>query len=470
MPDLSPQALASLKKAAALPPYVRTALEEAWRNGAPPPRGSVTVLDRFFMRLESAGRPLDRPIAEDFTGERSRSSFRLLMTALARFAPDIPLAEAGPERQRWDRLLNQSYGKKPKRVRPSTRIALPPEAWPQRWQEALPSLDKTWRGPTGPRKPLCAKTRENVVQAMGMLQASRLWSQERDHPTGEALDIEAIEIFLRYLHHQRKVSARTSADYIERVRILGRRGGLLSPEADAVCAEIIGALREEADEAPRQTERLRQFLGTFSLGDLLREAEGRVERSLSLPAHLAKAARLRREAVVLVLLVNTCDRQADLSSLRIGREIIRHEQGGWHIDLRQQKTGIRKELGPLWPLTSRLIDMHVLGGRPESFIADRLAGLQGCNLLSLAPDGFATHYPSAVLDRAFGIRAHLVRNLTTDLIRRERPDSAWAVQCMLGHGNETMQREYEINFRRDASVREWHGVLEEMLLQKSDAA
>ena len=47
-------------------------------------------------------------------------------------------------------------------------------------------------------------------------------------------------------------------------------------------------------------------------------------------------------------------------------------------------------------------------------------------------------------------------------MHRERPDSAWAVQAMLGHANKTMQREYETEFRRTASVREWHAALEEL--------
>lgn len=464
MPKPSFQAQASLRRAEAIPPFVAARLEEAYRAGRPPARGTITALDRFFAGLETAGRPVDRPNEEDFQREGARTGFRTLIAGLRRFAPEVPLAEAASVRRRWDKRLNDTYNKKPKKPRPSTRIAHPPEAWSEDWQAALPTLDRPWKGPDGKRHgPLEPRSRAHVVQAVGMLAAALDWARTCGVPAGAALDEDALEIFSRYLFHARATSARTSADYIERVRILGRRGGLFDRATDRLAAEIICALREETDDGViLKARRLQTFNESHTLADFIRRAEEKTAEAATLPGCSATAAKLRREAVVLAGLLNTADRQGDFSALRIGFEIERLPSGLWSIDLHQQKTDLRKTIGALWPLTSRLIDTHILGDRPPELLAARIADLNGCNLLSLSVKGFAVHYPSSVFEREFGITAHPLRSLICNLIRRERPDSAWAVQAMLGHANQTMQREYETEFRRTASGREWHAALEEL--------
>lgn len=466
---ISTQARASLARARALPPYVRSAIEAAYATGAPPARGTIPALDRFFSGLEAAGRPLDCPIAEDFSRERSRTAFRTLMEGLARFAPDVPLVEASTQRRDWDRELNAAYNAKPQRERAPRQVGLPPELWPRAWRAALPSLDRSWVAADGRRRPrLRPKTRESVLQAVGMLVASVHWARDNGVDTGPDLDVAAIEVFLRYMHHARGASTRTIADYLDRIRILGRRGALLSWEADAVCGEIIAALRDEAADEQAKAGKLRAFLRDFSLGDVVRRAEINMAEAARLPAHRAGAAKLRREAVVLMMLLNTCDRQGDLSHLRIGQELVRDREGAWTVDHEQSKSGIRKDL-PLWPLTCRMLDQHLLGGRPARFLEERVRELHGSNLFSLQQEAFDTHYPSSVMHRTFGIRAHLIRTLMTDMVRRERPDSAWIARVMLGHADETMQGTYQVEFRRDASFREWHAVIEEMAVE-SDAA
>lgn len=176
----------------------------------------------------------------------------------------------------------------------------------------------------------------------------------------------------------------------------------------------------------------------------------------------AQAARLHRKAVVFALLVNGSDRQGDLSCFRIGREIRRSAEGQWELDFRQAKTRRRKELGDLWPFTCRLLDTHVLGDRPAWQIADRVAELDGMNLLSLAPEGFDTYHPTALLKEEFGISGHLVRTLVTNLLRTEEPDASWAAQALLGHSHRFSQRAYQTDFRVSASVKAWQTSIEEI--------
>jgi hypothetical protein len=118
----------------------------------------------------------------------------------------------------------------------------------------------------------------------------------------------------------------------------------------------------------------------------------------------------------------------------------------WEVDLRQGKTGLRKDMGPLWPVSCALLDAHVLADRPPWTMADRLAELDGANLLSLSEREFGDAHVSTLLKEEFGIPAHLIRTLVCDEIRVRRPDAAWAAQAMLGHASEYMQREYRSDF------------------------
>ena len=170
-----------------------------------------------------------------------------------------------------------------------------------------------------------------------------------------------------------------------------------------------------------------------------------------LPGHRSEAAGLHRAALVLAVLVNGCDRQGDLSRWRIGREITRTE-AGWRPAFRQGKTGNGKDNGCLWPPVSAIIDAHVLGDRPAWRMEERLAELDGMNLLSLAAEPLDTYLASKILREEFGIGAHLVRTLATDFLRRHRPDAAWAVKMLLGHTSLTMQRAYQTDFREAAAV------------------
>ena len=119
----------------------------------------------------------------------------------------------------------------------------------------------------------------------------------------------------------------------------------------------------------------------------------------------------------------------------------------------------------MWPMTSDIIDAHVLADRPTWQLQPRLAELDGMNLLSLRKDGFDTYHPSALLREDFGISGHLVRTLITNLIRNQRPDAAWAVQALLGHSSRGMQGEYLTDFRTTASIRDYHASITDLSTQ-----
>nr|WP_309504397.1 hypothetical protein [uncultured Roseovarius sp.] len=444
-----------------VPQSVKTRFQEAFLKADPNPRGMPKALEKFYAHLETVGRSPDQVLPEDFEAlSSSRTGHRVLLSALRRFAPEVPLAAARPVSQKWDHWLNSTYNQKPKKPRISTRVALGPGEWPEAWRAPVPLLDQVIRIDGRRFSALAPKTRENVVQAMGMLGSARIWAMEQGVELDEAFSADLFEAFTRFMLLERKVSTRTVADYLERVQVFAKRGGLLEGIGAETLSELIGALREDAeDQEPGKRAKLRAFREKFTLADLLKRALTLAVEADNAPDGTAEAERKRRTALILALLVNTGDRRGDLSRLTIGEHLTRCEDGQWSIQLRQAKTGRRKDLGPLWRLTGAFIDAHILAGRPAWQIEDRVQALTGCNLLSLSETPFHSKFTTGVLRQEFGISGHLVRTLITDLIRTEHPDAAWAAQEMLGHSNRWMQSTYQSDFRATASIRKWHKLL-----------
>ncbi len=445
-------------------PHVPEAVKVRFRAGfmqKDQPSGLPKSLERFYAHLEAVGRSPAQVETEDFEAlSKSRSMHRALLAGLRWYAPDVPLAAARPISQKWDHWLNATYNQKPLKPKRSTQVGLAAEDWPEAWQDAIPLLDQVTRV-DGRRLPaLAPKTRDSVVQAVGMLAVANIWARKRGVELDGTLSPDLFESFTRFMLLEREVSARTVADYLERIRMLADRGQLLSSEARLTLTDLVGALREDAaDQEPGKRAALRSFREQFSLTDLVKRALALAVEADMAPDGTAEAERKRRIAVILALLVNTGDRQGDLSRLTIGEHVSRGEDGEWAIGLRQAKTGRSKDLGPLWALTGALIEAHILAGRPDWQIEDRVNDLNGCNLLSLSETPFHRYYATSVLREEFGISGHLVRTLITDLLRNGRPDAAWAAQEMLGHSNRWMQATYQSDFRATAAIRQWHLLL-----------
>lgn len=446
------------------PPAVVARMQAYLKEQDFPVRGLVAVMEEFYAALAAAGSPPEEVTAGIF--ERvatSRSRLRALLRGLAAFDPTVPLAPAAPVTQAWDRWLNARYNQKPRKQRLSTRIAASPEDWPDSWQQILPTLDRTVRPHGKALRPPAPRTREAIIQAVGMLATCRVWARERDVDVPEYPSADLIEIFHRYLVNERGVSPVTVLSYLERIRMLFLRGGLLDPETDAEISELIGLNTELATEQDPSKQRImKAFRRQFSIGILLHKAVAAADEARALPGNRTEALRLRQKSVAYALLLNTADRQGDLRHLRIGMELLREASGVWRHDLRQSKTSVKKPLGPLWPVTCALIDAHLLADRPAWQIEARYAELQGCNLLTLSETVLGETFINRRLavDLALSlpnsqISGHLIRTLVTDAIRRARPDAVWAAQQMLGHSDRWMQETYRSDFVEAGAV---HGM------------
>ena len=144
------------------------------------PRGVPAALEAFFGHLAAAGRSPLQARTEDFeTVATSRTLSTILLYGLKTFAPQVPLAAARPVQQRYDAKLNATYNVKEKRPRKSQRVgALPERRGPQAGRLPLPLLDKRVRvAETLVFARLAPRTRDSVVQAVGMCAKAREWAR-----------------------------------------------------------------------------------------------------------------------------------------------------------------------------------------------------------------------------------------------------------------------------------------------------
>lgn len=452
-----------------VPREVVARMQDHLRAGDFAQRGLIAVMQDFYARLDAAGLPPCAVTTDIYDAvATSRSRLRALLSGLRVFAPDVPLAPAAPVTRKWDAWLNAKYGKKPKKPAHRRRVGLPPETWPAAWPQPEAILDRTVRPYGQALRPLAAKTRENLISAVGMLAVSRVWAQARGVDVPEAPCADLFEVFERYLLLERGVSCRTGADYLERLRLYFLRAGLLDRDSLTALEELRGALEEAAtDEVPAKRAKLRAFRERFDLGDILRRAGAAMDEACAMPAQSTAALRLRQTAVAYALLVNAGDRQGDLRRARIGDELVRNADGVWHHDLRQAKTGIRKEMEALWPGTCALLDAHILADRPTWQVGRRVQQMEGANLLTL--DGteldrsfinrrLAADFPLGMEDGSVQmLTGHLIRTLIVDAIRRHCPDALWAAQHMLGHSDRWMQETYRSTFDASAAVHAMDG-------------
>lgn len=468
------RARAALIRMPHVPPVVAERIRQAFEADDFPERGVFAAMEAFFAHLAREERALDLVRPEDFrTVATSRTRLRVLLWSLRTFCPEAPLAPAAEVVKEWDHWLNSCYNVKLRKPRKSTRVALPPDEWPEVWQAALPDLDRSIRIGSVRYRPLQPKTRASTIQAVGMMAAARDWAAAHGVVVSDAVGADLIEIFARFLLADpadyppgRGITPRSAADYLERVRGFVTRARLIDEAGHAALTEIVGALREAAGEAdPGKRTKVQTFRRRFTLADVMLRAVALADEADRFPGHGEAAARLRREAVILALLVNTGDRQGDLSRHRIGIDLVRRPDELWELAFFQSKTARLKDNGPLWPVTSRLLDRHILADRPDWVLPDRLDELHGLNAVSLREEGMDLYYPTKVLHREFGISGHLVRTLIVDAIRISHPDAGWAAQFLLGHGTREMQEEYRTDFREVAAIRKYHNMLDDVRTQ-----
>jgi integrase len=181
----------------------------------------------------------------------------------------------------------------------------------------------------------------------------------------------------------------------------------------------------------------------------------------AMPAHRARAARLRRKAALFALATNAPERLGDISALRFGPGgLCRHASGVWSLKVVQGKTRGVKRNPALWAEVGAMLDAYILAGRDPETVQDVYEGLQGSCFMSLAPVPAHEAMPSALFREEFAISAHMIRTLVVDFLKWHGEEgTAGVCQALLGHRDPEMHEEYRTDFRDQAALGRYHAVI-----------
>ena len=351
-----------------VPPAIVARMQDHLREHDFPARGLAAVMQDFYARLHAAGLPpeLVTPAIYDAVGT-SRSRLRALLAGLRAFAPEVPLAPAAEATRRWDAWLNARYNAKPPKPRASRLAGLPVADWPEAWRAALPALERTVRPYGNPLRPLAAEDPGRGRQCRGTARRRAVPGQRgRGSTAPDAPSPDLFEVV-------RALSApRAGGELPDGIGLLRASADVLPPRGPPRPGEPRrargnpGALTEAAERRgagqARDAPRVPPPVPARRRASPRHGRRGR-GRASSRPHHpgappAADRGRLRA--------AGQHGRPAGRPAPCCGSatRLVREADGTWRHDLRQGKTGGRKEMEALWPGTCALLDAHVLADRP----------------------------------------------------------------------------------------------------------
>ncbi|MEY8843517.1 hypothetical protein AB9K41_31215 [Cribrihabitans sp. XS_ASV171] len=255
------------------------------------------------------------------------------------------------------------------------------------------------------------------------------------------------------------VSARTAATYIGGLVSLGLHGELDESALDGMRA-VQAHLQRQGRRVPKKKQtRIEALYEKGGYEEVMRVLLKKLDESDSLPAWMAEAETARATAAILAVCMNDPARTGDVAMWTFGEELVREPVGRWRLRWRQGKTGYRKEAGELWTEIGAVLDEHILGGRPQQHAQRRFEDLRGCNWLSLAPEAYASRWPSEKVRDAIGVPLHDLRTLAADYLRLHDPVAApRLVSVLLGHRTQTAGEEYRALCAETAAQRDWREI------------
>ena len=411
----------------------------------------LRLVHRFLVHLGQRGKTLLRTENHDIAEFGPLWRVERLAQALSIVAPEVAvlarpaLKELRSEKWQKEKAARKSVTRKCRR-----HLSLPQEDWPAAWRIALRALEARAAVAEGEEIGLddgpvyAASIVRSLTNTVGQLARSN-----RDYGIGDAISVGAVDALLRAFR------ARGSRPNTK----LARTKELLIFATEISAGEDVliflrqlkeGFTRESRLKRTRKEEVLQEFPHT--LGDIYLTAMDLLEQAGELPAHRDAAFHARMDSALIGLSCNAPLRCGDLHRLRIGREIVRDEQG-WRLRLKQKKN--QQNYGvPVWPEVAEMLDALVLDGQSPEALCRRLNEVDGRYLFSW--DGGLTavddQWPSKVWRRHFGVGEHYVRSLWCSYYAEEDPDNAWAASALVGQRSELTRKVYEVNVLRQKSV------------------
>ena len=422
------------------------------------PAGAITVVNRFFEVLKAQGEHPSAPTRGTFERAcQSESTLALLLRTLAKHAPAVCLSEGRVLRaEYYARRPGGSLDANRTAPRRRGRAATEPRKWPSEWLALLPGLSDA---------PVKESSRNQYIASINRCAALLPRIKCPPRP-GWLLAMELAREMGRVHPEEGKtaVNPRTAANYISGLISLAKYGGLDEAAISGMQAVQRDLLCKGKRLPKRKDARLNDLHEDGGYEKVMRAIVQHLEDADALPDWTAEAATLRAAAAILAVCVNDPARTGDVSQWTLGEQLIRTPWGSWHLDWEQEKTGNRKLAGELWPEIGRVIDEHILGGRPGRHAHRRYEELRGCNWLSLTPQPYERRWPSERVSDAIGVPLHDLRTLCSDYLRQHDPvDAPQIVSVVLGHRTRDAGKEYDSQCGETASQREWQSIRGEHL-------
>ncbi|WP_273524643.1 hypothetical protein [Rhodosalinus sediminis] len=403
--------------------------------------GAAAVVGRFFAAVARRGESIHAPSAACFAeAAASEATFRTLLRALARYAPQTSTASARDVSRAW-------YAQRPKPVRGAApRSARTPE-WPASWAPLCDALDHARIKESTRARYRASIDRCAAVVAEGLADAS----------FGLLLAFQLAEAFVNHPDPKSRVRSITAANYVDALLAVGRKAGIAPVDDLDAMSVITQELRDEADaQGKLKTGRVHELMSRGGFAHVVERIADERDAAQALPHHSAARARHMQRAVLCAVLVNKPARRGDAGGWIIGRELTRAPSGDWRLEWAQEKTDRWTEAGVLWPEVSALLDMHILGGRPDRLIHLRYRELASRNWLTLTAHPARRALPSELVRQALGVPPHDLRTLAADYLRRNDPASAAGlISSHLGHGTQAAGADYRALCEGAAASRTW---------------
>lgn len=417
------------------------------------PAGAITAVNRFFAILKAQGEHPSAPTRRTFElACQSESTLALLLRILAQYAPSVCLSEGRGLRAEY-------YAMRPGGSRDAHRAAPPrrgrattePRDWPSAWRELLPGLRDA---------PIKESSRNRHIASVNTC-AALLPKITCPPRLGWLLSMEFAREMARVHPEEGKqaVNPRTAANYIGGLVALATYGGTDKAAIYGMQAVQRDLLHRGKRLPKRKDARLNGLHEDGGYTKIMHAIVQYLEYADTLPDWTAEAAKLRATAAILAVCVNEPARTGDVAQWVLGEQLIRTPWGAWRLDWQQEKTGNRKRAGELWPEIGKVLDEHILGGRPERHAHRRYEDLRGSNWLSLTPQSFNRRWPSERVAEAIGVPLHDLRTLVADYLRQHDPVSApQIVSVVLGHRTLDAGKEYASLCGETASQKEWQAI------------
>jgi hypothetical protein len=248
----------------------------------------------------------------------------------------------------------------------------------------------------------------------------------------------------------------TISNYLDGLIALGSKG-----EADPDGLAGMRLIRDDLKDQASSVEKMKiariillMKRGGFEyLAEMVGEALNRAD---DLPDHSFDKVSELQSAVIAAVSMNKPGRTGDVSRWTIGEDLVRDGDGYWRLEWRQGKTKHETEAGQLWDEVAEILDLHILGGRPDRFIHIRYDQLIGANWLTLNETPRASKWPSEQIAKMIGVPLHDLRTLAADYLRRHDPyTAAQVITTHLGHKSGESAKDYKAECEGDAATRDW---------------